>query len=711
MIFISSVYGTTKTDTEEFLGDVFKEGVIVDLREPVYSDGLLKTDKGGVVTAPNIRVQGRKLVYIRKMVDNKPVFRIEAEGELMVEYCDRAFIGERLEYDFQTGEGFVIAGRGAMPPWYFGGDFIELCSNGSYIIRNAYLTTSANRDTDWQIRAAKVKVNKHSLLDARNVQFRFVKLPVFWLPSFHTNLKTLWKPPIRYHARWSGELGPRAGLSYLIMGGEEWNLYLLLDYSFTRGLGGGIETHYQEECGPRSLNTKSYIANDSSVQDPSQRERYRLAGNYHDTLDNDRVIVDLAYDKLSDKYMATDYYQKGFDTNVIGRSHLTVHRRECSWMATLHAHARLNEFQTIKQELPTISASLHPWTIGASGIISETRARASYLVFRYDENLTGVRNFDAPRLEVEQTLLRSVHLGPLSLTPSIGVVGIYYGDSPKDSTSNQVVGILTCRTHTDLCRFYGCCKHNIQPYLHYTYYSTSSRPTVDHYLFDIDDGWCHLNMLRLGLANTLYAKKCEGCVQRRLLVDTFANAFFSTDTMDKTVPKIYSQIDWKVTDCFNAIATTAWDFSQHEVDHYNLRTAWTRDEDLAIAVEYRHREDYSWRKLDSDNYVLENFHPEADLRASSLSDRRDILLAHIFYRFCPTWAIEVRSRIGWHRRTESELLEYQADLHGALRGSWKVRLSYQHKENDNRFAINIALGAQPPKERECPTVKMARGNY
>jgi len=710
LVCTTTLYGVER-DRDRVLNELFSEGVVVDLREPIYSEGVLTTDKGGVITAPNIRVQGLRLAYIRKMVDGEPVCRIEAEGNLMVEYHDKAFVGESLEYDFTTCEGVVRCGRGALAPWFFGGELIELCADGSYIINNGYLTTSANKKTDWQIRASRVKVSDQHLLSANNVQFRFIKLPLFWLPSYRTNLHTLWKPPIKYHARWSGALGPRIGFSYLVWGQHDWNTFLLLDYSFKRGLGGGIETLYEEDCGPRRLYSKSYYAKDASVQDPNQRERYRFAGSFHDAYDCDAFVIDVGYDKLSDKYMATDYYQKGFDSRTIGRSHATIHRKEASWMASIHTHFRLNDFQTVKQELPTVSTSLRPWTMGSSGIVSDSRGRVSYLMFRYDKDLIGVNNFDASRIEVDQHFYRHISVGQLVFTPSAGANAIYYGDGPNNDPVDQIVGQAGCKVFSHLHRFYGCAKHNISPYVDYNIYSTSSRPIDDHYLFDIDDGWYTLNMLRFGLINTLYFKRCDDSVQRKLFLDIWANAFFYNKTMEQSIPKAYSALEWKVTDRLNYLATAAWDFERQEVDHYNLRAAWTYNEDLAISAEFRHREDYAWRKVDYNNFVLDSYHTEVDLRNSSLSDRRDTFLAHLFYRFCPTWAFELKSRSGWHRRTQPNLWEYQVDLHGSLRGQWKIRLTYQHEEDDSRVALNISLGASPPKDTCCPTVKMARGNY
>ena len=70
--------------TNKLLKEVLEEGITVDLRDPVYCDGVLTTDQGGVITGPNIRVQARNLIYTRQ----DEIVTMEAEGQLLVEYGD-----------------------------------------------------------------------------------------------------------------------------------------------------------------------------------------------------------------------------------------------------------------------------------------------------------------------------------------------------------------------------------------------------------------------------------------------------------------------------------------------------------------------------------------------------------------------------------------------------------------------------------------------
>ena len=200
--------------------DIFTKGVTVDLRNPEFCEGVLTTHQGGVVTGPNLRLQALHIIYTKKTVDGKPVFTVEAEENVMLELGDYVYIGKRLEYDFQAGSGILYEGRTAIEPWFFGGDVIQLLSDGSYIIYNGFVTTSENYKTEWQISSDVTTLIDYKYIAAENVKFRLVQLPIFWVPSFKLNLDSIFDAPIRYTAHWGGRQGTRAGMTYELF---SWN--------------------------------------------------------------------------------------------------------------------------------------------------------------------------------------------------------------------------------------------------------------------------------------------------------------------------------------------------------------------------------------------------------------------------------------------------------------------------------------------------------
>lgn len=145
----------------------------------------------------------------------------------------------------------------------------------------------------------------------------------------------------------------------------------------------------------------------------------------------------------------------------------------------------------------------------------------------------------------------------------------------------------------------------------------------------------------------------------------------------------------------------AWNLQHNQVDYFNFHSEWTLHANFALSAEYRHRGRYSWRKVDPENFFLDVFHSENRLLHSSLSDRRDTILLHFFYRFHPNWALEFASHQGWNRLREPSYLEYEIDLLTTIQTAWHLRFSFQHKENDNRFAMYVTVGLKRPDTKSC----------
>ena len=688
--------------TDDLMSGLFAEGITVDLKEPTYTDGVLCTQKGGVIQGPQIRIQARSISYTRKLSDGKPSLNVVAEGDLLLEYGDYVIIGDRLEYDFQEKTGMVYNGRTGKEPWFFGGERIELLPDGSYILFNGYITTSENCENDWEISAEEAYIDDDDCLRARHVKLKFFQLPVLWLPFLDANLDAIFDSPFKYRVRWGGSQGPRVGIIYELIRWKYFKAFLRLDYRITRGPGGGLETVYRSADNKEYFLTSNYVSRDNSLEDPKEKIRYRFEGMYSNHMYDDHLNIDFSYDKLSDNQMETDYYERGLELLTAQRTQLLVrHQEDDLWISNFLVRGRINNFQTVKQELPSFTAFLHPMILGPTGVISENRFELSYLDFQYDHFLINVHNYDSSRFEFRNRTYRPFSIGPFINTPEIGVVGIHYGNSPERNP--QLLGVFNAgyNINTTISRHYGnCIKHSIEPYASYNYYTFPTSSPREHFIFDIDDGWYRWNMARFGCRNLIYLKGDDCFVTRYLMADIWANAFFDTHTFPDTIPYVYSRLVWDGFSNVRNTLTHAWDIERNQTSFINWRVDYTINADCAFATEFRHRNDFAWRKVDHTNFMLESFHDEVALRASQLSDRRDTVLLHLFYRFLPNWAIECESRHGWHRRLEPSYNEYEIDLLTTFGTAWHVRTSYQHKMDDHRVALYINVGIKRPEMRD-----------
>lgn len=683
--------------TEDLLKGALVEGVTVDLREPEFSEGVLTTNQGGVITGPNgIRIQAKHIVYTRKKVEGCPICTIQAEEDLILEFGDYIFVGDSLEYDFQTCSGVIFCARTGIHPWFVSGEAIYLLPDGSYHLDRGHFTTSEVYPFDWEIRAGHATLQENQLLCAQDVQFRIFNIPVFWLPSFSMGLDAIYDHPFRYTVGWGGRQGPRIGMAYEIFSWNRWHTFLRLDWRLRRGFGGGLEVQYSSPDRREFFECINYVAQDASIFMPHEHIRYRFQGAYHNSWDCGRLTLDMTYDKLSDKDMATDYADQGLDLEIDGITELDIRRQAPTWIAQFVARPRFNGFETIKQELPTVFCNWKPFVFGNTGIIGEPQLRVSYLDFVYANSFPHVHDYNATRFEFSQRCYRPFYVGPVTATPEVGSTMIFYGNSPEHDARWLAVGTLGCDISAPFYRYFPNGKHVVVPYANYHYYTFPTVSPNRHYIFDITDGWYRQSMMSFGVNQSWYTTDFRGCIRRFLFADVHANAFFDVDTVPHSIPRAYATVVVYPTYTLKHTVDTVWNFDRNQLDHINLRTQWTVSQDLAVAAEYRHRGAFDWRKADHTNFVLDAFRSMEELRASAVSAKRDTFLLSFFYRFHPNWAIEYESRHGWHRRDHTRFNEFEVDLLGSLPSSSEVKLSYQHNEGEDRVAVYFTVGLQRP---------------
>lgn len=681
---------------EETVEALFARGVTADLRNPELCEGVLTTEEGGVVTAPDMRLQARKIRYTRKMVEGKPVMTIEAEGDLLLEFHTYVFLGERIEFDFQTHTGTLYNGRTAIEPWFFGGDVVHLLEDGNYWVEGAYLTTSENQNPEWKVAAASALLTDKQYLEAKRVSFQIGRVPLFWLPSFKVNLDYIFDSPIRYTLRWGGRR-TRLGLEYEILAWRRHKVFAILDYSFKRGFGAGIVTSYRSEDHREELNTINYFGKLPSYVHPNEKVRYRLQGTYINSLQDDTLTIQGSWDKLSDLDMPSDYSDRALEIDYALRTQLHVRKSTPNWLGNFFTRVRVNDFQTVKQELPSLQGRWLPVSLGESGIISDTLVRTAYLDFLYAKRQHNRRHHDfhSSRVEVAQKFYRPLLLNYFTVTPAVGFIGINYSNSPDHVDRTVALGQFALDINTRISRWTEKCKHVVVPYTTYTYFTYPTEGPHRHYIFDIEDGWYRLNQLRFGVYQNLYTKR-EGLLLRSISADVWCNAFFDTKTLPCTIPKMHGRLTYSPNLSLRHNFGIGWDFWHGNLAYFNYLIQWTLSANLALAAEYRHRSAFEWRKVDRSNYILDSFRPCEELRHSPLSDRRDTLLIDCFYRFDPSWALQFECRRGWNRIHEKGYFEWEIDLLGTVLSAWNVKLYYARRVDGPNFGINFSIGLSRP---------------
>ncbi|NGX35389.1 MAG: hypothetical protein K1000chlam1_00212 [Candidatus Anoxychlamydiales bacterium] len=665
--------------------------LIVDLRNPSYKNGILTTHEGGVIKGEDIRIQARSIQYIKRYENGRFIHCIEAEKDLIIQYKGRVYVGEEFEYDFTTKSGVVYDGKTFASLWYLGGDKIELKSDGSYHVENVYITTCENVDSTWDIHAGNVNVLKKDLLEAKNVRFRFFRLPTLWLPSFKINLKKFFGTPvIRYKVNWDKSSGPKGSLRYRLYSWRDFSLWGRLEYRLRKGWGGAIETEYLPEHGRTVFQTKNYLATDIIPKELLVKKRYRIQGVYHTINPSKTTKMDMVWDKFSDINMPSDFKSDDFELNTAKKTELTIRHQGDFLLGVLYARPRVNSFDTIKQNLPKGYLNLIPYKAPNLNLVFYNYFIASYLDYEFSDKLSpSLMDFESARLETNNVVSRPFKNSFANFTPYAGFVGIFYNKSPSNDAKKQAMFLYGANLSSDFYKSFEKHKHVIQPYVQYQGITEPTEKVDSYYIFSIEDGYNKLNLIKTGIRNQIYSLRHIRAYPT-FETNLYANTFLDSNFIPKTLPKIYLDINWNLPSVYFK-AYSAWNLFKNTLDYSNFRLGWSVSQDLALSLEFRYRSSYDYRKANHENFILDVSREENILTKSPISDKRNTILTHIFFRLNPFWEVEIHSHHGWNRKNEPAYNEYKIDLFTTLSSSWKVRVSYQHTEPDDRFSGAVYL--------------------
>ncbi len=670
------------------------EEITVDLRNPTYKNGILYTNEGGVIQNQDIRIQAKHIQYTQKKEVSPEIHKIEAEGDLMIQYKGKAYVGSELEYDFLTKTGVIFDGKTAASMWFIGGDQIFLKEDGGYRVKNVSVTTCENKDSSWDLHARRVNVLKQELFEAKKVRFRMFKLPLLWLPSFKVNLKKFKEPIFRYTVNWDKGQGPRAAIRYQLYSWQDFALYGRLEYRWSTGWGGSIETEYFPDNKRTTFVTRSYLGKDRLETAPDAMRRYRLQGVFHTSSESGKTTADLIWDKYNDVRMPTVFKPDDFEVSTAKRTLLYVRHEEKSLLTAFKVRPRANPFESIKQDLPSLYVQMHPIAIGNSGIYNFLSMKAAYVDFAYSDQLVqSLHDFRSARIELKEKLHRPIPIGALTVTPFIGFHDIYYSNSESHKAKNVVFLNYGFDVFARGYRKFSHYKHVLEPYAGLSSLTRPSASPDEHYIFSIADGYEKINQLQIGMRNLLFSKKRPG-KEASFSADFYANAFFKDATIPQFIPRMYLLLNWRLPSVHFTFHN-CWNIRHHLLDYSKARLLWTISENVAFTVEARYRSKYDWRKADHENFILDVTRSETQLLLSPLSDRRVSVLTSLFVRLTPLWELQGSTISGFYRDSETPYTEAKVDLSTWVSSSFKVRLSYSHVRNDDRVSFHIDLIKKP----------------
>jgi hypothetical protein len=679
-----------------FLGahDVESEELVVDLKNPQFIDGQLNTSEGGVIAGKNLRIQAQNISYHTTIVDGIPQRLVKASGDLFIVFKDKPFVADSITYDFVSGKGILDQGRTYVDLWYLGGKQILLNPDGSFEAQEAFITTSANRHAAWEFHSSSMKVNKKRTLSVKNLSLRLFKIPIFWMPTFKASLRFLKDPLIKYKVTWDKGIGPRFTARYQFLSSEKFDLYLRADARITSdshksikgAFGGALESIYKDPEHRTQFLTRNFYANDKIVPEERGPHRYRFQGLFKHTDEQDKSMIYLSYDKLSDQTMISDFKSDDFVVNTEKRSYLYLARQEQDVLMRLSVQPCLNRFQSITEELPNLIVNLRSQDLGSSGLIANSDSSLSYLNYKYALGLQPYfEPYNAFRMQTLNQLYRPIHIKGFNLNPKVGVLGIYYNQGPVSKNLGQLSYHYGLEANLRAIGSSKGLRHVIEPYFTYNGYSKPWISSDNHYYFYLDDGLSKLNVIQTGIRQFV-----KGIKHTQVMADLFALSFCQGFNYPQMIAKYGANLECYFSRVF--LKTYAlYNVGAKHLDYINVHGAYTLSNDFALSLEYRNRGPYCWRKSDPTNYFLDVSRPNQELLTTPISDQRQTILGKIALRLSPRVNAQLAGHYGFGRKEEPSYKSTKVDFNFSIGGSWNLKIGYQHSPDNDRFTTSFYL--------------------
>jgi len=670
-------------------------------KNPTYKNGKIFTNDGGIIKGDNFWIQSKKLSYTKKETGSEI---IEAEQDFVLNYEGKIFLGDRIYFDVLARKGVIENGKIFIHNFSIFCKKITLNDDKTLDLYDVMVTTSSDDNIFWKMDSSHIHLERDLSFFTKNVKFKVKEITLFWIPYFKNTLaqsdKSKDNSKLSYNLTWDAGQGPRFSLRYNIYSWMGLDLFLRGDYRWNRGPGAAFEVDYLSLDKKSVFKSKNYISNDTYFNDdnPNKRlKRFRIQGELNTSTENKEGTLLVVWDKMSDKNMPTDFSSDDFEVNPLKQNKLMGRYYHKNYVTGVDILPRMNSFEGLKQEIPSLFFSVAPITFGSRAPITFfNNFRLQFLDYVYSSDLKYapdqaqniLRDFHSLRAESEQEIQASFIFSFLKFSPSIGFNGILYNNNPFKRSVNQAIFKYNATLESDFYKNYSSLTHSIHPYIKFRGITKPLQPLQKVYIFDIKDGYYSLNFLRAGIKSAWESSKKNSSY---FSLDPYLLAFFFDKTYQLAIPKIGIEGTY-VLDHMKLTPDLRWNLNNNILDFFNVELEYTYSANLSFSIEYRYRGPYDFRKADHDNFILDVARPIEDLYHSPLSDKRNTLLTKAELYFTPKTKLQLELHSGWGRSDQPGYTEARANFLTMLSSSWKVNLSYTYTtRGSSHFGFKIDL--------------------
>ena len=652
-----------------FFADV--EKVELQLNKPIIRKDSTECEEGGVIKTEDITIYAKNFSYS----SNKNHHTVEATENLLIKFGRYFIIGDSIKYDFNERRGVIQNGVGTVNNIISGGKTINIYEDGSLEIHKAFATPSPTYPPVFEITSPLITVDKKTKGVAKTMVGWINGVPFLWLPSFGMVLDSKYKTAksIDYNFTVENKQVPMIMGRYKMYDDSLLQAFFRLEYRFLSldnrvknprwydGLGSSIDLDYKSENKKVSFQSRNFVTYNIWPLDIDPNRvalRYRIQGRYKGESEDDSIESLIQWDKLSDRFLRTDFKTNFYDLKTLERNEAYIKYRIDPIYISLYGRPRLNEYRGFKQELPSFNIAPLPLEVfNSSKLYLEQRYNLSNLRYLYAEELRGaVADFNSGRFSSTLNLYRPFQFSILNFTPRVGFDGIFYTNNQKTQTTWQGVCSYGGDANIELYADYKSFSHYIKPYAKYDGLTSPTSNNDNHYIFGIEDGYANYNQLLFGLNNEIYLNNFSIDMPTCAL-NIGGMKFFNTKSFIEPLSKGDIELAFNYP-TVELSGKFGWNFEKNVYDFIHVHYGWTINDYIALSTEFRDRGKYWWRKDNHKNFILDSYRTIDALKETPLSDARYCFVNKLQVQIAPLWTLQVENNLG----KRNELFNEQGDL-------------------------------------------------
>jgi lipopolysaccharide assembly outer membrane protein LptD (OstA) len=611
-----------------------------------------------------------------------------AEGNVTLEQGARMWRGDRLRFNFKTGE--MSSGdfrMGQAPLFAEGLGSAGSRSNNVYVVADGLITGDDYAQPGYSVRAKTITIIPSDYVECANALLYFGEVPVFWFPKFRRSLK-----PQPNH--WTITPGYRNSYGAYLLTTYNWywndklSGAIHLDERTERGPGVGpdITYHlpkfgegtakyyytYDKDPGP----DRSFYAGTNAIPNNRQRVWFEHQGTLATNL-----TLKAAVKWQSDSQIIRDFFESEYKANTQPATYVDLDKTWPNWTLDLFTMPRVNDFQETVERLPEVKLTGLQQRLGPTPVFYESESSFGYYEREFAYN--RLPEFAATRADTfHQLLLPFTTFGWLNITPRVGGRYTYYGQAhgPGAFTDEQdrwvfdtgaEVSTKASRTwagvQNHLFDLDGL-RHIVQPMINYSYVPTPNVrplqvPQFDYLLpseellpitfpeYNSIDFIDSANVLRFALHNRLQTKRSgqvENVANWSLYMDWRLNPLPGETTFSDA----YSKLDLKPWHWLSLSSYLAYNLDVTKFDQVNTYATFAPNNVWSWTLGQRYLRDSAFYSTNGIDFVYSSFYLRVNenwgLRASHYYDIAAGVMQeqqYTIYRDLRSWTVALSFRV------------------------------------------------------------------